>query len=91
MTEPVSELDPLNAARETRERELGAPLWERVWGHTLWEVNYEVQRVVETIAQHSPGLAPAIRALAKHAEGDDVESGCCGLPRWEPDLPDAEE
>ena len=57
--------------------------------HALWEINYEERRVVETIAQHLPGLAPMIRALAEHAVNAHAKSGCCGLPRWEPELPDA--
>ena len=40
------------------------------------------RHVVTTIADHLPGLAPAIYALALHACDEDPASGCCGLPLW---------
>ena len=72
-------LDAIEQGRNRIDRDLSPA--QQAWVIDLLDVehHYAVDRLVEIIAAHLPGMAPAIHALAEHATGDP-ESGCCGLP-----------
>ena len=77
-TDVLRILAQLDAEQEALRRELPPELWARVDHFADLSRSYERLNIVETIARHLPGLAPAVRALALHAEND--EDDCCGAP-----------